>query len=208
MTTAIGSYATATALKSRIGITDSTDDTPLAAICDQVNQYIESYTKRVLAPIASATYLYDGDGSCSLYLPFPVNAAPIGGIRAITVLELQRYTSAGYETVDTSQVFLRQKVGVTGPYERLHFTDYPTGTFDSFPRGFATVRITATAGWTAIPDDITEVALVAAARAWHAAQAGQQDIVGTDEMGRPIVSRFFSGKDRGTLDLYSTDIPA
>jgi len=208
MATAVGSYVTSALLKARQNISDSTDDTVLGVICDQVNQYIETKTRRVLAPIASATYTYDGDGSCSLYLPITADGTKIGGIRAITLVELQQYTSAGYETVDTSQVFLRQKVGMTGPYERLHFTDYPTGTFSSFPRGFATVRLTATAGWSAIPDDIAEVAVVAAGRAWHSAQAGQVDIVGTDEMGRPLVSRFFSPRDLETLNTYSLDIPA
>lgn len=208
MATAIGSYVTSALLKARISISDSTDDTVLGTICDQINQYIESKTGRVLAPIASTTYLYDGDGSCELYLPVTADGSKIGGIRAVTLVELQQYTGAGYETVDTSQVFLRGKVGMTGPYQRLVFTDYPTGTFASFPRGFATVRLTATAGWTAIPDDIAEVAAVAATRAWHGSQAGQSDIVGTDEMGRPLVSRFFSARDLETLDRYSIDLPA
>lgn len=205
--TAIGAYATATLLKGRTGITDTTDDTVLGAICDQVNQYIETKTRRVLAPISSATYLYDGDGSRSLYLPFPADTPPIGGIRAITLCEIALYTSAAYTTLASTQYFLRQRVGMTGPFEKLLFTDYPTGLTASFPKGYATVRITATAGWAAIPDDITELALVAATRAWHAVQAGQADIIGTDEMGRPLVSRFFSARDLETLATYSVDIP-
>ena len=62
---------------------------------------------------------------------------------------------------------------------------------------------TATAGWTAIPDDITDVALTAATRAWFARQSGQQDIVGSDENGAPLVSRFFSARDLGTLRAYA-----
>ena len=204
MATAIGSYATATALKTRAGITDTTDDTLLGLICDQVNQYVESKTGRVIAPISGTpTYIYDGDGSRSLYLPLPATAAPIGGLRAITLVEAAQYTGASYETVPSTDYFLRQKVGMTGPYERLEFTDYPTGTFGNWPKGFATVRITATAGWAAIPDDITEVALVAASRAWFARQSGQTDIVGSDENGAPLVSRFFSARDLGTLRAYT-----
>lgn len=208
MTTAIGAYATATLLKSRLGVTDTTDDTALGTICDQINQYIETKTRRVLAPITSAVYLYDGDGSFSLDVRFPVDAAPIGGIRALTLVECQLYTGAGWATVPAGQYFLRRKVGMTGPYERLAFTDYPTGTYTHWPLGFSTVRLTGTAGWAAIPDDITELALTAATRAWHSVQAGQQDIVGTDEMGRPLVSRFFSARDLETLNTYGTDIPA
>jgi hypothetical protein len=41
----------------------------LGTICDQINQYIETKTRRVLAPISSATYLFDGDGSKCLRYP-------------------------------------------------------------------------------------------------------------------------------------------
>ena len=203
MTTAIGAYATAALLKARITITDNTDDTALGAICDQVNQYIETKTRRVLAPIASATYTFDGDGSKCLRYP--------KGIRAVSLLECQLYTRAGYSTVDSTQYFLRPGPADSlpgWPYTRIEFTDYPVGTFAYFPRGFDTVRVTMTTGWAAIPDDITDVALTAATRAWHAVQAGQADIVGTDDMGRPLVSRFFSARDLETLATYSTDLPA
>ena len=203
MTTAIGSYATATLLKTRAGITDATDDTLLGTICDQVNQYIESKTGRVMAPIGTAVYLYDGDGSTSLFLPLPASSAPIGGIRAIALLEVAPHSGATYETVPSGDYFLRQRVGMTGPYERVVFTDVPTSTYGSFPKGYATVRLTGTGGWTAIPDDITDVALTAATRAWFARQSGQMDIVGSTDTGQPLISRFFSARDLGTLRAYA-----
>lgn len=207
MATAIGSYCTAALLKTQAGISDNTDDTVLGYVCDRVNQYIESKTHRVLAPISSTTYLYDGDGSRSLYLPFPVDKAPIGGIRAVTLVEAKSYTGDSFSTVNSADYFLRQQVGMTGPYERLIFTDYPTGSFAYWPAGYGTIRVTGTAGWAAIPDDIAEVALTAATRAWHSIQSGQVDTVGTNEMGLPVVSRFFSARDLETLARYSTDIP-
>lgn len=202
MTTAIGAYATASALKTRIAISDTTDDTTLSNVCDQVNQYVETKTGRVLAPIASAVILLDGDGSRVLRYP--------RGIRAVSLLECAEYTGAAFSTVAASQYFLRPgpaDLRPGWPYTRLEFTDIATGTFTSFPRGFDTVRMTATTGWTAIPDDITELALVAATRAWHAVESGQQDIVGTDDMGRPLVSRFFSARDLETLRVYGVDLP-
>lgn len=203
MTSAIGSYATPTALKSRLGITEVTYDSLLGTFCDQVNQYIETKTGRVLAPITSAVYYYDGDGSDSLYLPRPASGPPIGGLRAITTLDLAYYTGSAYVSTPTTEVFLRQQVGMTGPYERLAFTDFPRAGFTYFPRGYNTVKVTATAGWAAIPDEVTDVALTAAGRAWYARQSGQQDIVGTDEHGVALVSRFFSPKDLGVLRTYS-----
>lgn len=204
MATAIGSYATATALKTRAGITDSTDDTLLGTICDQVNQYIESRTGRPIAPITGTpTYYYDGDGTSSLFLPLPVNTAPIGGLRVITTLSLAPYTGADYETISSADYFLRQSVGMTGPYERLVMSDVPVGSYGYFPRGRNTVKIVATAGWAAIPDDITDLALTAATRAWFARQSGQVDIVGSADDGSPLISRFFSARDLGTLRSYT-----
>jgi hypothetical protein len=200
--TAIGSYATSALLKLRTGIGDTTDDTELGKVCDQVNSYIETKTGRVLAPIASATFTLDGDGSRRLWYR--------RGLRSVTLLELAEYTGADYSTVAVGQYFLRPSdadLRPGWPYTRIEFTDRPTGTFGRFPRGLDTVRITATTGWSAIPDDIIDVALTAATRAWHGVQSGQADIVGTDEMGRPMVSRFFSARDLETLRTYAVDIP-
>ena len=202
MTTATGSYATSTLLKTRIAISDTTDDTTLGNVCDQVNQYIETFTGRILAPITSSTFTLDGDGSKCLWYR--------RGIRDLTLLEVAPYSGAAYETVPSSNYFLRPSAADLRPgwpYTRVEWTDIPTGTYSAFPRGYDTVRITATTGWAAVPDDITEVALTAAARAWHGLENGQADIVGTDDMGRPLVSRFFSARDLGTLRLYAVDVP-
>lgn len=203
VTTAIGSYATAATLKATAGITDSDDDTLLGLICDRVNQFIESKTGRVLAPITSATYYYDGDGSRGLYLPVPVSGGPIGGIRSISELAVAPYSGASYEVVPSTDYFLRRQAVGHGPFEYLVFTDVPTSTYTAFPRGYSTVKLTGTAGWAAIPDDIIEVAITAATRAWFSRQNGQQDIVGSDENGAPLVSRFFSARDLSTLRHYT-----
>lgn len=203
--TAIGSYATATALKTLIGITDSSDDTLLGLICDRVNQYIESQTKQVLAPISSATYKYDGNGSGWLFLPQPVDGATksIGGLRAITLLEFAPYTAGTYETITSGDYFLRDRHGINGPYRWLYMSDKTTGTYNTFPEGYATVRITGTAGWAAIPDDVTEMALSVAHRAWNARQSGQQNLIGADDMARPFVAQYFDPRDRATLKAYT-----
>lgn len=204
MTTAIGAYATAAALKTLANISDSADDSLIGSICDRVNQYIETTTGRVLAPISSTTYLYDGDGTNTLFLPLPTDKAPIGGIRALTLVEIALYTGASYTTVTSGEYFLRNQLGMTGPYQRLMLSD--KGTYRTFPPGYATVRLTGTAGWAAIPDDITDVALVIAQRAWNARQVGYQDVAGVDEMGRPSVARFVSGRDKEILRSYRLEM--
>lgn len=51
MTTATGAYATLSAAKTRLSITDTTDDAMLQGFCDQVNQFLETFTGRILAPV-------------------------------------------------------------------------------------------------------------------------------------------------------------
>src|SRR5689334_8707587 len=99
MPSAIGSYVTAALLKTRAGITDTTDDTLLGVICDQVNQFVEGTTGRVLAPVASVARVFDGNGQRCLRIR--------QGVRTITTLELAYYTGASYITLDASQYFTR-----------------------------------------------------------------------------------------------------
>jgi hypothetical protein len=202
--TATGAYATAALLKSRLGVTDTTDDTALGTICDQVNAYIESPAAcgRVLAPIASAAIKLDGDGTRILHYP--------KGIRAVSLLEVANYTGAAYQTIAAGDYFLRPGPAdlMPGwPFTRIVLSDHPAGSHSIFPAGLDTVRMTATTGWNVIPDEITDIALTSATRAWHSVQTGQTDIVGTNEMGQPLVSRFFSARDLATLRAYSVNIP-
>jgi hypothetical protein len=203
--TATGTYATTALVKGRLGITDATDDTAIGLIVDQVNQFIESPhgCGRILAPISSATYLFDGDGLTTLYFP--------KGIRAITELKIGDHTGDTLDTLVAADYFLRpltqdRPPGWPAMYVRL--SDDPAGDHSVFGEGFETVSMTCTAGWAAIPDDIIDVALTTAVRAWHGTQAGQTDIVGTDEMGAPIVSRFVAPFHWKAIQAYRVKRPA
>lgn len=208
MATATGTYATLAAVKTRAGITNTTDDALLQTLCDQVNQLIESPemgTGKVLAPIASATYLFDGDGTRTLRVPM--------GVRAVTLLEIAPHTGGTYATIDPSDYFLRplpqDRNGPNWPATKIVLSDYPaaSSSYTVFYRGLSTVRVTMTAGWDAIPDDIAALAQVTVIRAWQARMAGQADVLGTDEYGKPIVSRFLSRPDRDLLLAYARELP-
>jgi hypothetical protein len=206
--TAVGSYATQSALAAMIGggqTFDGTDTTLQGLICDRVNQLLESEMHQVAAPISSATYIYDGRGLRHLYLPFPIGAASvgIGGLRAASLVEVQANTGAGYTTVAAGDYFLRGQAPMNGPFRWLVLSDLPTGLYNTWPDGYATVRVTATAGWAAIPDDLTMLALNIAQRAWNARQSGMQSIDGVDENGRPLVARFMGIPDWRTLKRYT-----
>lgn len=207
MATAVGTYAVGSAVKARAGITDSTDDTLIAELCDQVNAYIEQATGRILAPISgTATLYYDGDGSNRLYLPVPASGdyPYIGGLRTIATLGVADYTGASYTTLASTDYFLRGAVLPGAPFDWVYLSDMPAGSYYTFPKGFATVKITSTgAGWSTIPDEIIDVAERMAVRLWYARQAGQSDIVGVDETGAPVVSRGLPISDRNILRAYT-----
>lgn len=205
---AIGSYATTALVKQLIGTTDSADDTLIGLLCDRGNSVLEGMMGQVVAPIASATYLYDGDGLSHLYLPTPVNSSPgIGGLRAVTLVETATYTGGTYGTVTATDYALRGRAPNGGPYRYLVFSDRPTGTYRSWYSGRETVRVTGTAGWSAIPDDLTQLALALVQRAWNARQTGYQNVEGVDENGRPIIARFLALPDYLTLKRYTVKQP-
>ena len=207
MTTAIGTYATTATVKARLlasGVTDTADDTLIGTICDQVNQFIEgpAGSQRVLAPIASAVYLFDGDlTNCIVYPP---------GIRAISLLEIADYTGGTFTTVTATEYFLRplaqDRDSPQHPATQIWLGD--RGTYLYFRRGWANVRVTMTTGFEAMPDDVIDVALTTAVRAWHARQSGQADIIGNTETGAPLVSRFVAPHHRGILMAYRPLVPA
>jgi hypothetical protein len=202
--TATGAYATATLFKELAGITATDDDTLIGKVCDRVNAWIETQTKQVLAPITSAVYLYDGNGLRHLYLPAPPASAPaIGGARAVTLVEVAPATAGTFETIASTDYFLRSRAPGAGPYRYLVLGDVVAGTYSTWPEGMANVRVTMTAGWAAIPDDVTQLALAVVQRAWNARQSGYQNIDGLDENGRPVVARFFALPDYATLKTYT-----
>lgn len=221
MTTAVGAYATTAGLQALIGgnQTFDGDDTALMGdICDRVNQLVESITRQAVAPIASTTYVYDSDGLRRIFTPMPVAVTDeeppagstllgIGGLREVSEVQVAPSTGGEFTTLDAADYFIRGRASVNGPSRWLMLSDRPVGTYSRFPKGIGTVKVTATAGWEAIPDDLTETALAVAHRAWNARQIGQQDVSGTDEQGRPIVARFLAGRDKDTLRRYSLRPP-
>lgn len=205
MATAVGAYATTALIKARLfasGVTDTADDTLIGTIADQVNQFIESPhgTGRILAPISSATYLIDGNGWDHFYFP--------RGIRAITALSVGETTGSTRTALASTDYFLR-------PHDHDLAPGWPAmwvwlnnlGPRRYFPLGFDIISMTATTGWAAIPDDVIDVALTTAVRAWHARQSGQADIIGNDDTGAPLVSRYVAGFHWAAIKAYRVVVP-
>ena len=143
---------------------------------------------------------FDGDGSRVLWLD----------VRAVSEVACATQTGGSYTVLDTTDYFLRplpQDRAPGWPATRIELSDHPVSGYRYFPAGYSTVRVKAVTGWPAIPDDITDLACTMVVRAWHARQSGQTDIVGNDETGAPIVSRYISARDRDTLKAYRVAPP-
>lgn len=197
MATAIGTYVTLADLKSRTGNTsvDATRDALMTQIVDETNQWIESYTGRILAPINSATYLFDGYSLHSqLVIPFGRL-----GARAVTLLEAGTDgTTFSTITAPYSLRPLAQDRALTGePASYLYMTNGYR-----LPLGYGNIRVTMTAGFAAIPDDVRGVAIGIATRSWHGRQSGMQDIVGNAETGEALVTTIVAPEFKRTLDRY------
>lgn len=191
------SYATRDGVKTRLGLgtADTVDDDLFDTLTGQINGWMEEQMGRQVGPIASATYTFDGDGSDELYVPL--------GIRSLTQLKIAD-TTGGTLVAETNFVLLprvqNRRPGWPAFYIKL--TDLAPV---RFWEAYSNVEATMTAGWDSIPTALTEVGEVAVVRAWHARKNGQTDIVGNDESGAPIVSRFLSVKDRKTMQKFTVD---
>lgn len=203
MATAVGTYATLADVKLRLGLGTATtdDDALLQDLCDQVNGWIESTTGRVIAPYVG-TYTFDGYDALDNGT-FTVRS----GIVALTGLEIAPSSGGTFATIPATDYYLSPSAANREPgwpAFRVVLTDAPVGAnpYPYFPSGYQNVRMAGTFGWSAIPDEVTDIALTTTVRAWHARQAGQADIIGTDEYGRPLVSRYVAGRDRQTLSRF------
>jgi len=192
----VGRYVTVADLKLRLGRPGTTDDALLDQICDETNQWIESYTGRVLAPVASAVYLFDGYALESPYV------LPLGrlGAREVTLLETGS-DGVTFSTVTATSYALRplaQDRALAGEPARYIWMIDRT----ALPRGYANIRVTMTAGFEAVPADVRSVAIAIATRAWHGRQSGQADVIGNDTTGAPLVSKIVAPELKATLDRY------
>lgn len=201
--TATGTYATKADLKVRLSITDTTDDTLLQSICDWANAGIESFTKRVLAPITYTAALFDGydaveNGRC-LMIP--------RGIRTISSLQVAPNTGGTFTTVASGDYFIQpndQERDPGWPGTELWLSDIPSGatSLPIFLPGFSNIRITGTGGWAAQPDDVIDVALNVAVAKWRGRSAIGGDTFSTGTDGERTFTRYLSYEDKATLSRY------
>lgn len=202
---AIGTYATVANVKKRLASSDSyssDDDAVLATLCAGINGWIELKAQRVLGPIEDATYVFDASDWTEDGTVLPIRH----GIRSVTSLKLATASGATLQLVpaDEYELLPRSQNRQFGyPATRLHLhNEGGTSPIARVYAGRGVTELIGDFGWETVPSEIQELAETAVVRAWHGRQAGQSDIIGSDETGEPIVSRFVSARDREILKAY------
>jgi hypothetical protein len=193
------SYTSAATIKTRLNISDSVDDSLLGTYATATNEWIEQYCGRQLGPTTGGTATFDGfidvdDGGRCLYVP--------QGIRTITSLTVAPSTGATPVAATASDLVILPRSHnrlPDWPGFEVRIIDAPTGSVSYFAQGYGNIVLVGDFGWAAIPSKVAEIATTIAVRIWHARQNGQTDIVGSDETGAPVVTRFVSFEDRATL---------
>lgn len=193
-------YAGTAAVKVRLGITDTNDDSLLAELCNQANDYIEQYVWRPIGPSDGGTATFDSREDVfegSLYV-----RQGIRSIDSITVAPSTGSTPVSGTVADFVILPREQnrKPGWPGFY--VQPKDSVSGSVSSFGWGYGDIVIVGDFGWAAIPESLKDVAEVLVVRMWYGRQAGQADVVGSEASGEPAVSRYLSNRDRQLLRSF------
>ena len=151
-------YASIDELKTRLGITDATDDTILGMVLDSVSLLIEKKTHRRFWKNTSDETRY--------YSPMQSDALFTDDIVSVTTLKSDEDQDRTYEaTWATTDYDLCPYNAATlspqEPYTWLEIT--PQGSY-SFPTGQKAVQIVGVFGWPEVPATVKEATLIQAAR--------------------------------------------
>lgn len=157
---AIGdSYATLAALKTRLGIADTTDDNALTEALSAASRGIEKFTRRQFNDAVSA--------SARLYYPLHQRLVIVDDFHTTTGLVVktdtddngtydQTWTSADYQLEPLGGI----QDGVTGwPFWRIRAVEYIL--FEQYGHR-APIEVTARWGWAAVPAPVKEATLALA----------------------------------------------
>lgn len=192
-------------VKSRLGITDVTDDALLSELIDQVSDWVELSTHRKLVPDDAATYVFDTEPGYVLRIP--------RGIRVITSMgvapSVHQPDAAGtYTTVPAADILLRPKsVDLPPgwpPTEVRISRGVLVGTISAFGRIDNGCTITGNFGFAATPPAIVALAIEAVAIGYQLRKNGASAAIGADGMPAALLD---VGTDtvrswRATLGMY------
>ena len=194
-------YATPANVKRRLGITSTDKDSLLAGLCEEVNAYIESVTRRAIGSSSVSGQLIDGWGEHTQDGGYVIDYPQ--GIRHIHSLEIRLTTDGDYTSIGSNDRFIRPEDAYRNPgWPGFYIALTDVGAVNPVQGAYGAVRLSADIGWAEMPADLRGTAEVAVSRAFHSRQAGYDDDSGTDEYGEITVSRFLSTHDYRIIRRY------
>ena len=171
------SYATLAEFKSSIGITDSTDDTPLQSVLDAADQLINNYvdTKVGFGVTSSQTRYYTAT-RWDFVLTDP--------IVTVTALATDINGDGTYSQTWSSNDYVlapRNASLDSRPYTEIDVSPFSGGTLN-FPTGYLEVKVTGTFGWPSVPAAVKQAALIQAGAIWSSRTA-PFGVIGSEALG-------------------------
>jgi hypothetical protein len=180
------SYATLAEFKSSIGITDTTDDTPLQSVLDSADELINNYvdTKVGFGRTSSQTRYYTAD-RFDFVLTDP--------IVSVSQLATDINGDGTYSQVWTSNDYIlapRNAALDSRPYTEIDTSPFSNADYN-FPVGYLEVKVTGVFGWPSVPAAVKQAALIQAGAIWSSRTApfgviGSQDLGGVLRMSAAL----------------------
>ncbi len=181
--TALGKlYATVEALKSRVGITDDTDDAELLAACFTASRSVEQFCQRTFWRTASGTVrVFEPTGYHDL------DFGPWNDLVALTGLATDESGAGTWGTAWAGTDYQLVPLNPSAGPEQRPYTGLRTTGSRLFPAlsGYGRtdrIQITGTWGWPAVPQAIRQAALIVAAELFKAKDA-PLGVVGFGDLG-------------------------
>jgi len=170
------SYATLAEFKSAIGITDSTDDTPLQSVLDATDALIDNYVDRKQGfGTATETRYYNADN---------YQYVLVDDLVSVTTLTTDDNADGTYPTTwvaGTDYNLAPGNAALDGwPYTELDVSvTYPK----NFPKGvYRGVKVTGVFGWPTVPNAVKQAAIIQASAVWSS-RTSPFGIIGSADLG-------------------------
>ena len=173
-------YTNLATIKLSLGITDTVDDSWLEVCVTAASRAIDNFTERVFYP-TSAT---------RVYIPYDNFLVEIDDLATLTTLKTSTNVDGVFDqTWGANDYQLEPLNGIAGgiPSPTTHIRAvgdywYPTAGQE------ATVQVTGTFGWSAVPDAVEQACILQAARYFKRADS-PMGVAGFDAMGVVRLSR-------------------
>lgn len=171
-------YCTPAELKSRIGQTGTIDDSEILLACQGASREIDNICGR---------YFWRGTATRT-YVPDQPRKQKIDDIVSVTSLKVDQDGDGVYEDTWTSGTDYRltpynpAAAGITWPYTGFRATGSKTLPQSVTGQPEDVIQITGVFGWPAVPDDVKQAALIAAADLFKMKDA-PFGIAGINELG-------------------------